>query len=485
MSIHEQINLLKSTTCFSKVSTRFSEPKAKFKISFHDSIKNNKDFIFSLYSKNSFYKEIMPVISKNKRGNYFYNKMFKINPKKQKKSAFFEGLMKAIEDIQSSKKNAKSSEDNKLTFRKLYEKSKIEILKEKKEKYENYLSKKNKTINNSNNNIINIKPLKRTKSMIDQIKQEYKASSEKVILKSFNNYLKKKSDNFTSASNVNDQNITLETYQTVNQNNESSRQNNIKELSNLESQPKRIFNSITKQGSRKTIDLTEYFQNKEKFIYQNSKRMKKIINKCEENISEAQNVNELIEKNSKQKDPLSLVNKFKNAMQTYDQKVIEDIDKGSKKYQEYKRIQEQKFNTLKKNIDIKVSDKYAYMIRNELQDTFGVNGDNVAAYELYQKDMEKIKNKIESNIQNENKKLTKVNDLLDDVIRKKEFLKYQINEYKLKQDKFDEVKDENLKRNDDFEIRDYSTEDLKGTFLPKILEIRDQCYGSINFGYNK
>ena len=483
MAIHEQINLLKSTTCFSKVSTRFSEPKAKVKISFHDSIKNDKDYIFSLYSKQSFYKELMPVLYQNKRGNYFYNKMFKINPKKQKKSAFFEGLMKAIEDMQKSYKNEKTSEDNKLTFRKLYEKSKFEILKEKKEKYENYLSKKNKTINN--NNIINIKPLKRTKSMIDQIKQEYKASSEKEILKSFNNYHKKKSDNFTSASNVNDQNITLETYQTFNQNNESSRQNNIKDLSSIESQPKRTFNSITKQGSRKTVDLSEYFQNKEKFIYQNSKRLKKIINKCEENISEAQNVNDLIEKSSKQKDPLSLVNKFKNAMQTYDQKVIEDMDKGSKKYQEYKRIQEQKFNTLKKNIDIKVSNKYAYMIRNELQDIFGVNGDNIAAYELYQKDMEKIKNKIESNIQNENKNLTKVNDLLDDVIRKKEVLKYQINEYQLKQDKFNEVKDENFKKDDDFEIRDYSTEELKGTFLPKILEIRDQCYGSMNFGYNK
>ena len=483
MAIHEQINLLKSTTCFSKVSTRFSEPKAKVKISFHDSIKNDKDYIFSLYSKQSFYKELMPVLYQNKRGNYFYNKMFKINPKKQKKSAFFEGLMKAIEDMQKSYKNEKTSEDNKLTFRKLYEKSKFEILKEKKEKYENYLSKKNKTINN--NNIINIKPLKRTKSMIDQIKQEYKASSEKEILKSFNNYHKKKSDNFTSASNANDQNITLETYQTFNQNNESSRQNNIKDLSSIESQPKRTFNSITKQGSRKTVDLSEYFQNKEKFIYQNSKRLKKIINKCEENISEAQNVNDLIEKSSKQKDPLSLVNKFKNAMQTYDQKVIEDMDKGSKKYQEYKRIQEQKFNTLKKNIDIKVSNKYAYMIRNELQDIFGVNGDNIAAYELYQKDMEKIKNKIESNIQNENKNLTKVNDLLDDVIRKKEVLKYQINEYQLKQDKFNEVKDENFKKDDDFEIRDYSTEELKGTFLPKILEIRDQCYGSMNFGYNK
>ena len=72
MSISEQINLLISTTCFSKVSTRYSEPKEKFKRSFHDSIKNNKDHIFNLYSQHTFYKDMMPVISKSKRGNYYY-----------------------------------------------------------------------------------------------------------------------------------------------------------------------------------------------------------------------------------------------------------------------------------------------------------------------------------------------------------------------------------------------------------------------------
>ena len=506
MSISEQINLLKSTTCFSKVSTRYSEPKEKFKKSFHDSIKNNKDYIFSLYSQHTFYKEMMPVISKSKRGNIYYNKMFKFNMKQKRKSAFFEGLMKAIEDIQKKKKKAKNSEDNKLTFRKLYAKSKIELLKEKKEKYENNLSKKNKTLNNINNDINNhinnidnnnynntnnIKPLRKSKSMIDQIKLEYKATSEKIILKSFKNNPKIRTDNFTNASNLNEQNITLETLQTFNQNNESSKKNINQDLSNLDlaklsltSPPKRTFNSISNNVNRKSIDLSAFFQKKERFMYQNTKKMKKILNKCEENIAGAQIANEFIEKSSKIKDPLSLNNKFKNAMQTYDQKVIEDMDKGSKKYQEYKRIQEQKFNTLKKNIDLKVSDKYAYMIRNELQDTFGVNGDNIVAYELYQKDMEKIKNKVENNLQNENNNIIKVNDLLDNVIRKKEFLKYQINTYKMKQDKFNEVKNENYKKKDDYENRNYSSENLKGTFLPKILEIRSQCYG-MNYELNK
>ena len=98
--------------------------------------------------------------------------------------------------------------------------------------------------------------------------------------------------------------------------------------------------------------------------------------------------------------------------------------------------------------------------------------------------MEKIKNKVQNNLQNENNNITKVNDLLDNVIRKKELLKYLINTYKMKQDKFNEVKDENIKKKDDFEDRDYNTENLKGTFLPKILEMRDQCYG-MNYELNK
>ena len=335
----------------------------------------------------------------------------------------------------------------------------------------------------------NIKPLRKSKSMLNQFNQEH---SEKMFLKSVKNFQKNNFNNLTSTSNINEPIFSSETLQTFNQNNESSKQNNLKELSNfnltklsLSVRPKRTYDTITKKTNRKSIDLSEYFRKQERFMYQKGKQMKKILNKCEENITEAQNVNELIEKSSKQKDPFSLLNKFKTAMQTYDQKVIEDMDKGNKKYQEYKRIQEQKFNTLKKNMDIKVSDKYAYMIRNELQDTFGVNGNNIVPYGLYQKDMEKIKNKIENNLQVEKQNIMKVNDLLDDVIRKKEFLKYQINMFKIRQDKFNEVKSKNFKKKDDFESKNYSSEDLKGNFLPKLLEIRDQCYGTMDFIFNK
>ena len=105
---------------------------------------------------------------------------------------------------------------------------------------------------------------------------------------------------------------------------------------------------------------------------------------------------------AKEKKSSNIYMKFKNAMESDDKKIIENMDKGNKKYQEYQKIQEEKFMHLKKNIDIKLSDEYAYMIRNELQETFGVNG-TVLAYQLYSKDMTKLKEKISKNLENEKK----------------------------------------------------------------------------------
>ena len=57
MSIHEQINLLKSTSCFSSVSTRYSDVESKYRKSFHDSIKDSKNTIFNLFEREPVYKD--------------------------------------------------------------------------------------------------------------------------------------------------------------------------------------------------------------------------------------------------------------------------------------------------------------------------------------------------------------------------------------------------------------------------------------------
>lgn len=267
--------------------------------------------------------------------------------------------------------------------------------------------------------------------------------------------------------------------------------NNLKEKSfnltkfSILSPPKREYHSTTKKFTRKSIDLSEYFQKQERFMYQKQKKLTKILKKCEENISQGKFVEEDIHNISKQNDPISIQNKFKNAMKNDDKKIIDDLDKdGSKKYQEYKKIQEEKFNNLKKNMDLKLSDEYAYIIKKDLQNNFGVNG-TVLPYELYQKDMSKIKEKIDNDLLTEKKNIKKVKHLLDDVYRKKEFLKYKIDIYKMKQDKFNEVKNVTKKKKGEYVSHNYENEDVKGTLLPKLIEMRDQCHGGVDYDFNK
>ena len=482
MSIHERINLLKSTSCFSNMSTRFSELQSKCKKSFHDSIKDSKNTILNFFEKEPVYKDLMQDISKSSRGNVFYNKFVKHNMgSDERRSSFFQGLMKVIKQVQKEKEEKPKIKSD---FKRYYMIPKIELLRKKREKLGGYLNKKNKTLDDE------IKVLKKSKSMLNQMKL-----SENTFFKGISNFQSNNINNITGTSNVNDPIFSMETLQTFNQNNEGSMHNNLKDLNDLSNfnltklslitQPRRVYQSSTKKLSRKSVNLGEYFEKKEKFIYQKNRRINKILDKCEKSLTQAKSVAEDFEKNSKKKDSLDILIKFRNAMLTDDQKVINEMEKGNKKYREYKKIEEEKFNNLKKNMDIKLSDEYAYMIRNELQDTFGVNG-NVLAYQLYSRDMAKIKEKIEQNLLNEKKNIRNVKDLLDDIIRKKEFLKYQIDGYKEKQDKLNEnKKNYNFKKKEPYEDKNVNIEELKGTLLPKLIEIRDQCHGNIDYDFNK
>jgi len=488
MSVHEQINLLKSTTCFSKMSTFYSEQKYKYQKSFHDSIKNSKDSVYNLFEKEPLYRELMPVISKSKRGNVYYNQLVKKNLKnKERKSVFYENLMRVIKEVQKkNEKKEKVAKQPKSTNKHLFMIPKIDILRKKRDKIESYLLKKYKTCDDE------IKTLKKSWSTLSQFKLLNKEDSQNNFFKYFNNPQTNNMNinNITNTSKENDQIMSLETLHTFNQLNDGSMRNNLKEKSfnltkfSIVTQPKRAYHSTAKRFTRKSIDLSEYFQKQERFMYQKQKKLTKILKICKENISQGKFVEEDIHNISKQTDPFSIQNKLKNAMQSDDKKIIEDLGKGSKKYQEYKKIQEEKFNNLKKNVDLKISDEYAYIIKKDLQTNFGVNG-TVLPYELYQKDMSKIKEKIDNDLLTEKKNIKKVKQLLDDVYRKKEFLKYKIDIYKTKQDKFNEVKNVNFKKKGEYESHNYENEDVKGNLLPKLIEMRDQCHGGVDYDLDK
>ena len=89
------------------MTTQYSEPRGKYKKSFHQSIKQNKDIILHYFEATPAYKELMPAILKNQRGNVFYKKLIHSHAN-SRQSAFFLNLMKAIKDVQK-----KDEEQNK------------------------------------------------------------------------------------------------------------------------------------------------------------------------------------------------------------------------------------------------------------------------------------------------------------------------------------------------------------------------------------
>ena len=55
----------------------------------------------------------------------------------------------------------------------------------------------------------------------------------------------------------------------------------------------------------------------------------------------------------------------------------------------------------------------------------------------------------------------------------------------MKQNKFNEVKNVNFKKKGEFESHNYENDDMKGILLPKLMEVRDQCHGGIDYDFDK
>ena len=80
-------------------------------------------------------------------------------------------------------------------------------------------------------------------------------------------------------------------------------------------------------------------------------------------------------------------------------------------------------------------------------------------------------------------RISTVKELLDNTFRQNEFLKYKIDKYYIKHAKQDELKIFNLKNKDDFYIskNNDKNNELKGTLLPKLYELKEFCYGRTKY----
>jgi hypothetical protein len=237
------------------------------------------------------------------------------------------------------------------------------------------------------------------------------------------------------------------------------------------------FNSTTRNPLNKTVKVSSR-KSPERSTYYRSLQYGKIVNKCNEELNYAQNIGDNVENYNKSnnKSEKEIKEKIRSGLQNRDQKIIEDKGISNKKYE---RLEKEKFNELKKKMNIiKVSEDYAYVNRKELHE-FMRDNENIFAYQIYLKEMNKINEKIAKKKEVEKKNLSMVENLLEDVYRKKEFLKYKIDNYHFRHAKQDELKIFSLKNRDDFYMNKINNDKkvLHGTLLPKLMELKDYCYG--------
>ena len=481
---------LSNLTLFGNVPIKYCEQKKGLRKTFHESIQKNKDFLFNFFDSQPYYNEFMSVIMKNSRGNNFYKKIIKNGVRK---SNFFKGIMKAVNDI-GTQDDYIHKEKKKLNGS--YKIPKLELLKKRKQKYEIYLKKKNKVSENNNNYN---KFIKKNNSMTQIINIKEQPILNLNLKSTFDNNIINNDTNNNNNINNNISSISIDTFHTINNKNESMTNFNNNLNLNLNSS-KSSFMNLTKDNSNsgfyniknsrniknknKSIkDLKQFFsRSQDKLLNYKTFKLGKILNKCNEELNYAQNVEDKVQKYNKNKTGEEIGQKIRNGLKNKDQKIIEDNGVENKKY---KKLEKEKFNELKKKINIiKVSEDYAYINRKELHE-FMRDNENILAYQIYLKDMNKLNEKFAKKKEIEKKNISLIQNMLEDDFKKKEFLKYKIDNYHRKNVKQDELKKFRLKNmNDHYENKNHGDKEvLNGTLLPKLIALKDYCYGRPK--YNK
>ena len=479
----EKIKISK-LTYFDKVPTKYCENRRGKKSTFHESIQLNKNNLVKFFAKQPYYRDLMPTILKNNRGNAFYKKL--IRKGIEFKSPFIRTIMEAIE---KAVKDSLDKNSDKSRQKKLYKIPKLELLKKKKQKIEKYYKKNiNKSADNDNN-----KSLKTSKTTLDIIRKNYLNKIKNIIHKNKNissdsiktninnstnnpiNIINSTINNFNNNNNFN-KTMTVDTFHTNEKNdtlinfNQTSSTNNIKQIPNTK---------VSRNSKITYTSIKKYFCNSN----QKGKNIKtlqldNILNRCNEDLSCAKNLGENVGKNkSNQYEQFvrRIGKRFTTIMKTNDQKVVEEKGKVNKKYQ---KKEKEKFKELKKKIDIKVSDEYAYINRKKINESLRDN-ETIFAYQIYLRDMHKFNKSLAKTKEIEKKNMTLVESLLEDTYRQKEFLKYKVDNYYIKHAKQDEL---NLfsfqnRNKDDYFLNKNNGNKLKGTLLPKLIKIKDYCYG--------
>ena len=438
------------------------EQKSKSNNKFHQIIEKDKEFILNCFRKEPYYKDSISLMEKASKGTLAYRRMVKNGLKN--KSSFIKVILKSIEKVNRDKNGKIKKIQPKIRKLKYgFCKSEIDILRKKRKEVENRI---------------------RLKSLELQKKED----SEKKYFSSNENNDKKLNSLLTAGKNIIDPlDINLSTNKNISRINSGNTRifsGITKNLDNISTKNKSLTRSISTSSfiTKRTNNNDNDNNNKNKIDnnFPENKMIKfnSILSKCKEEITHGKRIGGKVEKfTNNVNEDINLCKQNRNNKEDnniQDQKIIEDKITNKQKY---KLLEIEKFNKLKKSIDAKISDNYVYFNRKEYAEMVKEKR-NDEEYDLYLEDINKINENLEKKKIKEKEKLFEIENLLDDVYKKKRYLKNKINNYsynRIIEKEYEQYMKENVVFDDEFFILDNKKpEETKGTLIPRLLEKKDE-----------
>lgn len=422
---------------------------------FHDTIRENNEFILNTYAQQLYFREIMPNIKKVSRSNYFYSRMVKKGFKH--KSPFFKILLKAIKEINEGKK--KIVVPNRQKRLNIYRLPEIELIKNKKEQIEKIAKKKLENLEIQKEKFNKYRELIREK-LSSTTRFKNNSLTPKLVISPLTTL------NLSNTNNSFNNKINSSEKYSKNLDLSASNKDLSKDLSTYYKSDIQ-FNTLTRNKSYNIINSPYSIKNNMSFIYDKCNQEIKHGNKVAGNVFKYNiKITKTIEKKLIKNNKLDKLKKM--------------IDDKGKRKNKYKKLEENNIAEIKRKMNEKISDFYAYQNRKEFKEILR-NSESTHAYNLYLDEMNRINEKMDRRRLVERKRIDKIQTLCDDGFKKKEYLKNKIDKYNKRHKEYKEQ--DNLIPNDDFYIINRNNDkDQIGTLLPKLLSLRKTCLDEITVG---
>ena len=446
--------IIKINNCFGGI--KLVNPKDKQE-TIQESIKDDKQFMVNFFAQQPYYSELMPKIKKASRGIVFYKGLIQKGVKN--KSVFFEAIMRSIKKV-NMEKIAKRPRSKKRI--KLYKLPKIQELKIKKKKIESVENKKKKLLQLENDKF-----------------NVYREEIKKKLLP-FTTKHRKKSPIVYSTNTIFYNNNRY--MQSNNSTNNSFMKNSTNEFEqNLILSPMNndISTYYRSNDTFKTIPKNGLFTNRFPSLRQSnsSNDINFLLDRCQEEIINGKEVENLVLDYNKNFMKSIQEKIYSNRFMNRDRKMIEEKKKDNK----YIQLEEKNYANIKKRMNERISDTFAYKNRKELREILKVN-ENARSYILHLVEMNKVNEKLGRRRVIEWKRIDKVNSMCDVGFRKNEYLKNKIDKINDKNHKLNKSRD--YIPNDDFYTYKNNKDYMIGKLVPKLMAIKKKNDNKDIYEYN-